>query len=212
MMGDIVRSASASAHLTVSVAASSPIERIDLRCGEKTIEVIRPYARTELGRRIRVIWEGAEYRGRGRMSSWDGHLELSGNEILSFEAINFWHLEKELRRASAHRLEWESVTTGNFAGADITLKSADAGSLALSTPHVKTTLALKDIGYDDTAFEAGGLGRCVRVFRLPDVNPHLACEFERDIALAPQGDTPVYVRVTLENGHQAWSSPIYLFH
>ena len=25
------------------------------------------------------------------------------------------------------------------------------------------------------------------------------------------GDTPIYVRVTLENGHQAWSSPIYLF-
>ena len=104
------------------------------------------------------------------------------------------------------------MTTGNFAGADITLKSADAGTLTISTPHVKTTLEVKDIGYDDTSFEAGGLGRCVRAFRLPDVNPHLACEFERDIALAPQRDTPVYVRVTLENGHQAWSSPIYLFH
>jgi len=212
MMGDIVRTAGVSAHLTVSIAASSPIERIDLRCGEKTVEVFRPYAKADLGRRIRVIWEGAEYRGRGRMSSWDGNLELSGNTIESFEAVNFWHLEKELRRAGERRLEWESVTTGNFAGADITLKSADAGKLAISTPHVKTTIEVRDIGYDDTSFEAGGLGRCVRVFRLPDANPHLACEFERDIPIAAQGDTPVYVRVTLENGHQAWSSPIYLFH
>ena len=34
---------------------------------------------------------------------------------------------------------------------------------------------------------------------------------ERDVEVAASGDSPVYVRVTLENGHQAWSSPIYLF-
>ena len=211
MMGDIVRISAETARISVTVAASSPIERIDLRCGEKTIEVFRPYAGTELGRRIRVIWEGAEYRGRGRMSTWDGHLEFSGNAIESFEPVNFWHLEKELRRAGANRLEWESVTTGNFAGADIVLKAAGAGTLDISTPHVTATLAVQDIGYEDISFEAGGLGRRIRAFRLPDANPHLACAFERDIAIAPQGDTPVYVRVTLENGHQAWSSPIYLF-
>ena len=114
--------------------------------------------------------------------------------------------------SGAIRLEGESVTTGNFAGADITLKTADAGTLAIFTPHVKTSLAVRDIGYEDSSFEAGGLGRRVRVFRLPDANPHLACAFECDVPIAPQGDTPVHVRVTLENGHQAWSSPIYLFH
>ena len=212
MMGDIVRTPAECARISVSAAASSPIERVDLRCGEKTVEIFRPYAKADLGRRIRVIWEGAEYRGRGRMSAWDGHLEFSGNAIESFEAINFWHLEKELRRTGASRLEWESVTTGNFAGADILLQAADAGTLSIATPHVQTALAVRDIGYEDTVFEAGGLGRRIRVFRLPDANPHLACGFEREIALAAQGDTPVYVRVTLENGHQAWSSPIYLFH
>ncbi len=212
MMGDIVRTSGERARIAVSAAASSPIERVDLRCGEKTIEIFRPYAKTELGRRIRVIWEGAEYRGRGRMTSWDGHLEFSGNAIESFKPINFWHLEKELRRAGANRLEWESVTTGNFAGAEITLDAAGAGTLTISTPHVNASLAVQDIGYEDTSYEAGGLGRRIRVFRLPDANPHLACAFERDVPIAPQGDTPVYVRVTLENGHQAWSSPIYLFH
>ena len=33
----------------------------------------------DLGRRIRVIWEGSEYRGRGRETVWDGHAELSDN-------------------------------------------------------------------------------------------------------------------------------------
>ena len=212
LMGDIVRTAASSVRVRVAAAASVPIERIDLRCGDRTIETFRPYAAKDLGRRIRVIWEGAEYRGRGRMSTWDGHLEISGNEIEAFTPINFWHLEKELRRSGASRLEWESVTTGNFAGADITLKSPDAGTLSIATPHVNTALALRDIGYEDNVFEAGGLWRRVRAFRLPERNPHLACTFERELPLAAEGDTPVYVRVTLENGHQAWSSPIYLFH
>jgi hypothetical protein len=83
--------------------------------------------------------------------------------------------------------------------------------LRIDTPHVKTTVALDDIGFEDAVFEAGGLARQVRVFRLPDVNPHRRIAFERSVDVAVSGDTPIYVRVTLENGHQAWSSPIYLF-
>ena len=49
----------------VEVLAGAPIERIEIRNRSALLEVWRPYARTELGRRIRVLWEGAEYRGRG---------------------------------------------------------------------------------------------------------------------------------------------------
>ena len=31
------------------------------------------------------------------------------------------------------------------------------------------------------------------------------------VEIAREGDTPIHVRVTLENGHQAWSSRIYVF-
>ena len=210
-MGDIVRVEQGRATVRVVVDAGAPIERIDLRCGARTLETIRPYAPTDLGRRIRVIWEGAEYRGRGRMTTWDGSLEITGNAIGAFEPINFWHLDKRLERSAPNRLAWESVTTGNFAGADIQLKAAESGELRIDTPHVKTTVALDDIGFDDTVFEAGGLARQVRVFRLPDVNPHRRIEFERQVDVAASGDTPIYVRLTLESGHQAWSSPIYLF-
>jgi hypothetical protein len=49
------------------------------------------------------------------------------------------------------------------------------------------------------------------VFRLPDRNPHRHLRLERPVALRPAGDNPLYVCVTQENGHQAWSSPIYVF-
>lgn len=211
MMGDIVRVEPGRATIAVRVDAAVPIERIDLRCGPRTLETIRPYREADLGARIRVVWEGAEYRGRGRMTTWDGSLEVVGNRIASFEPINFWHLDKRLERSAGDRLQWESVTTGNFAGADLRLGVPSSGELRIDTPHVKTALDLADVGLDDAVFEAGGLARRVRVFRLPDVNPHRSIAFEREVDVAATGDTPIYVRVTLENGHQAWSSPIYLF-
>ncbi len=211
MMGDIVRVQDERARIRVRVVAAAPIERIDLRCGARTIETLRPYRAEHLGRRIRVIWEGAEYRGRGRMTTWDGRLRLQGNRIERATPINFWHLEKLLRQEDDTGLAWESVTTGNFAGADMLLADAAAGHLDLDTPHVQTRCAIDDIGFEDTVLEAGGLGRRVRVFRLPDVNAATSFEFARDVDIAADGDSPLYVRVTLENGHQAWSSPIYLF-
>jgi hypothetical protein len=210
MMGDIVGTRQASARIVVRIDAAVPIERVDLRCGSHTLATLRPYSQTDLGRRIRVVWEGAEYRGRGRMTTWDGNLAVTGNRIEAFAPINFWHLDKALERTQAG-LAWQSVTTGNFAGADILLDDADAGSLTIATPHVNTTLPVSEIGFDDTVFDAGGLERRMRVFRLPDVNAARSFSFERIVEIAPDGDTPIYVRVTLENGHQAWSSPIYLF-
>jgi hypothetical protein len=49
------------------------------------------------------------------------------------------------------------------------------------------------------------------VFRLPDQNPYNAVNIEREIKLLDQRDNALYVRVTHEDGHYSWSSPIYLF-
>lgn len=59
-------------------------------------------------------------------------------------------------------------------------------------------------------FEAGGLGRRIRMLRLPDVNETWQMKFRQPIRLRPGVDNPLYVRVTQEDGHQAWSSPIYV--
>lgn len=211
MMGDIVRVASGKARIRVRVEAPCGIERVDLRCGPRTLETIRPYGTADLGRRVRVIWEGAEYRGRGRMTTWDGGLGITGNAIEAASPINFWHLEKSLERTPEGGLRWQSVTTGNFAGADLALADAAAGELRIDTPHVQASLAVASLGLEDTVLDAGGLGRAVRAFRLPDAPLAASLAFEREVEVAASGDTPVYVRVTLENGHQAWSSPIYLF-
>lgn len=211
MMGDIVRTTDGAARIRIKVDGASGIERIDLRCGERTVETVRAYDAASLGQRVRVVWEGAEYRGRGRMTTWDGQLRVPGNRIRALKPINFWHLEKAIERTEDGGLRWESVTTGNFAGVDCMLEEASKGRLDIDTTHVKTHLDIASIGFEDKIFDAGGLGRRIRVFRLPDDPLPVSLEFERTVAIAESGDSPIYVRVTFENGHQAWSSPIYLF-
>ncbi len=208
LMGDIVRSRDPEATLVVDIIGSAPLERLELRNGTETLALLRPYQPDELGRRVRVIWEGAEYEGRGRMTTWDGNASVQGNSIETAAPVNFLNPEKRLTR-DGDSLSWQSNTTGNFAGFDLCLAQRDAGELRIETPHVSETIAIADIGYEDIVLDAGGLDRRVRVFRLPDENSHTAMRIEHRVSLADGRDNPFYVALTQEDGHRAWSSPIY---
>jgi hypothetical protein len=193
------------------VHAASPIERIDIRNGLETVEIFRPYGEQELGRRIRVIWEGSEYRGRGRETIWDGHAALSGNQFESLKPINLYNLDNRFEQTTPSRIDWTALTTGGFGGFDALLADPSSGTLEIDTALIKQIINIADIGRDELIFENGGIDRRIRVFRLPDVNPHLAVTLERKIRLVDDRDNALYVRITHEDGHYVWSSPIYLF-
>jgi hypothetical protein len=211
MMGDILRTAEDKVTFTIDVHSAAPIERIDIRNGLDTVEVFRPYSETELGRRIRVIWEGSEYRGRGRETLWDGFAELTDNSFESVTPINRYNLDKRFEQSAAGRLDWEALTTGGFGGFDAVLKDRDSGSLRIDTALIQQEIKLQDIGQEELIFENGGIERRIRVFRLPDHNPYNRLKIEREIKLLDDRDNALYVRVTHEDGHYSWSSPIYLF-
>jgi len=211
IMGDILRTAEDTVTFSIDVHSAAPIERIDIRNGLDTVEVFRPYSEADLGRRIRVIWEGSEYRGRGRETIWDGYAELSGNSFESLTPINRYNLDKQFEQSGAGRIDWSALTTGGFGGFDAVLKDRDAGSLKIDTALIQQEIKVQDIGHTELIFENGGIERRIRVFRLPDYNPHNAIKIEREIKLLDQRDNALYVRVTHEDGHYSWSSPIYLF-
>ncbi len=207
-MGDIVR-AKGPIGLGVAISAPTPIERVDVLRGTELVATRRPYAPSPVSRRLRVIWEGAEYRGRGRQVSWNGDARIAGNTIRSAKAVNFLNPERELV-LNGDRLDWTSLTTGNLAGMELMLDDPSTGSLMVSTKPAKADWKIADIGAEDKVVEAGGLGRRLRAYRLPEENPHRTFAFDLDVAIEPDKDNPIYVRVTLEDGHQAWSSPIYV--
>ncbi len=211
MMGDILRSADAEVELHIDADASAAIERIEIRNGLETLEVWRPYAEEELGRRIRVIWEGSEYRGRGRQTVWDGGCTLSFNRFERIAPINLWNLDKKIEQTGPGALSWTALSTGGFGGFDAWLADPQAGTLTIDTALVKCEIAIADIGRDDLVFDAGGIRRRIRLFRLADENPHRGLRISRRMRLRGEGDNALYVCLTQEDGNRIWSSPIYVF-
>ncbi len=184
MMGDILRTDDALAILEVEALGSAPLERVVLFNGVDPIATVRPFTEADLGARIRVLFEGAEDRGRGREVFWQGHASLAGNRFTRARAINFFNVDQPLRAAEdGSRVDFSSVTTGNFAGFDLWLEDRDAGELTFATSVIEQTVEIAEVGLEDLVFEAGGLGRRLRLFRLPEVNRAWQMGFTRQVPL-----------------------------
>jgi hypothetical protein len=210
-MGDVVRAAGHTVEIAVEALGSAPIERLTFFNGADAVAEVRGYRPDQLGRRIRVLFEGAEYRGRGRETFWQGTARLAGNRFERAQAINHFNADKPLKLASdGASLDFDTVTTGNFSGFDLWLDDRDAGALDIASNMVCRRLDVRDIGFDEATVDLGGLGRRLRVFRLPDANDTWQMVHTHRYELRPSVDNPLYVRLTQEDGHQAWSSPIYV--
>jgi hypothetical protein len=211
MMGDIVRPGGVPMRLVADVIGTAPLERVDILHGKQVVQTVRAYGAADLGRRVRVLWEGAEYRGRGRETIWQGRLAVTGNRFSRYQPVNFLNPERRVREeTSGVALAWTSVTTGNRAGLDIWLDHAGRGTLRLETNIVSGEVDLASLSDDAIAFDGGGLGRRLTVYRLPEADWARSLRLEHEARFAGGADLPVYLRVTQADGHQAWSSPIYL--
>ena len=97
-----------------------------------------------------------------------------------------------------------------MAGVDLWLDDAGRGTLTIETNVVSGTVDLASLADQTVAFDGGGLGRKLSVYRLPEQDWGRHVSLEHTATFAGGADLPVYVRVTQADGHQAWSSPIYL--
>lgn len=210
MMGDIVAVREDRFEVSVSAVTQSPLLSIDILRGTEVLKTVRPYGEAALGPRYRVCFHGAEYRGRGRQTNWKGHARLDRARIERFETVNAWNHDRLLRQSAADLVEYDMLTTGNFVGFDIWLDEA-AGEIEIVTGHVSGRVDLASVGIDPVVLEAGGLDRKVTLQRLPETLSETALEASAEIVLNEDGDTPVWARVATEDGHLAWSSPIYAF-
>lgn len=211
IMGDIVKTSSDTVELNINVECHAGIERIEIRNARKVLETLRPYTADDLGSRIRVLWSGAEYRGRGRNTIWRGRAQLDQAKINRFKTINLWNSERPFEQRGSNSVVWDTITTGNFMGFDAWLDDGDAGQLSIATNQGDLTPNLNDIGLEEKILDAGGLARKLSIFRLPDAPLQRSISVQRNIALNDTGDTPLWISVITEDGYQAWSSPIYLF-
>ncbi len=209
-MGAVVEYDGESVTLEFELMTEGPIENIEIRNRMEVVDTLRPYGKPDLGRRIRLIWEGSGYRGRGRQTVWDGHATLTDNAFEQPQSINFWNLDKQLVQTDDSRLEWKSLTTGGFSGIDVRLAHPDNGVLHVDTPLIKETIPVASIGMEPVVFENGGIRRRLQVFRLPDENPTRRVKQSVRVPLHKDGDNAIYLRATTEDGFFIFSSPIYI--
>jgi hypothetical protein len=210
-MGDIVRPGRVAMKLSADVIGTAPVERVDVLHGTKVVHSVRPFGVGDLGRRVRVLWQGAEYRGRGRDTIWQGKLTIAGNRIVRFAAVNFLNPERKIAETTpGMALSWSSVTTGNLAGVDLWLDEATSGTIKIETNVVSGEIDLATLADNVVAYDGGGLGRRLSVYRLPEADWSRRVTLEHSVMHQGSADLPVYIRVTQADGNQAWTSPIYL--
>jgi Protein of unknown function (DUF3604) len=210
IMGDILEVGGASISLHIRFVPTAPIDRVEIRNGSKTVRTIRPYGKENLGSRIKIIWSGAEVPGRARATRWDGSLTLPRNQIRGFQPINFWNKFNPIRMEKPNSLTWESTTTGGLAGLLIDLEEPRTGNLIVETKQGTADCKLSEIGLEPLEWNFGGLNKRLEIYRTPDARSATSLETDYTIKELHGGDNPLYVCIHQEDGHIAWSSPIYL--
>jgi len=211
MMGDIVQTDDSTVRIDIECIAQAPIERIEILNGAEQVATLRGYDADDLGNRIRVIWQGAEYRGRGRKTTWQGSAHFAGCQIERIAPINQWNHERPTEQQGADRVAWNTITTGNFGGFDVWLAPRSGAQLSVDSNHVSGRFSLDDIGLEESVLDGGGLDRKIRIFRLPENNDSLELRGSLELDLKAVGDNPIWVRVTTEDGFNAWSSPLFIY-
>ena len=188
------------------------IERVDIFRGLTLVRTISPYTAASFAgsNRYRVAWAGSRVRGRDRLTTWDGSLELSAGRIVDAVPFAMENPEKGIRLTSEQRVQWVSNTTGDDDGVDLTVDAPPDTVLRFRTPVIDLDVHLADLADGDTrTFPAGGVDLRTFMRRLP------TRDFTRELTIdhreAPPAGTHAYwIRVTQEDGAQAWTSPVYL--
>jgi len=210
-MGDIAQVMDDSVNLELLVHARAPIERIDILNGMQIVTTIYNPASSEDSGRMRVLWRGAMVKGRGARATWHGRAVFDNCKILKTQEINAWNPDRVLTRDSEGTLSWESVTAGNFGAFDVWLDETDGATIHIETGQVEVSIPFCEVGREDSVFPAGGLDLEVHLFRLPSRLQDGPMTASVDIPIHGRGDNPLWVRITTEDGFQAWTSPVYLF-
>ncbi|NYT36495.1 DUF3604 domain-containing protein [Allopusillimonas soli] len=209
-MGAVTEYEGDSVEFEFELLTHGSIENIEIRNLMSVHETFRPYGEQDLGRRIRIMWEGSGYRGRGRQTIWDGQASIEDNAFENPSSINFWNLDKQLTHDEPGLLKWKSLTTGGFAGVDVFLQASHNGTLRIDTPLVKETVDVGAIGMEPVTFENGGIKRRLQIYRLPDRNECRRVKHRVRVPLHRGKDNAIYLRATTEDGFFIYSSPVYV--
>jgi hypothetical protein len=206
--------ASGAVRIVGRAVGTGPIERVDVFRGLEVLHTTSPYtsASFEGSRRYRVAWAGSRVRGRDRLTTWDGYVELSAGRIVGAEPFAMENPEKGVSARAERRIDWVSNTTGDDDGVDLTLEAPPDAVLRFRTAPISLDVPLRDLADGATrVFAAGGVDLRAFMRRLAERDHTRDLRIDVTDPTPPRGACHAYwIRVTQEDGAQAWTSPVYL--
>jgi hypothetical protein len=197
--------------IQVTVEAAGPLLEVELYRG-LTLVYRAPFRRpaSAAERSILVLWSGVRVRGRQKTVDWSGELQVRRGRIVAVRPVAFDRADEGVTRLTNQRLAWRSTTAGDVDGFILTIDGDDATTLGLSTPPLSLGCRVSDIGFTPRVYDAGGVNQRVVIAETTATEGPLRWEFAyQDEQLEP-GVHPYWLRVIQEDGHMAWSSPIYV--
>ncbi|HIQ06539.1 MAG TPA: DUF3604 domain-containing protein [Anaerolineae bacterium] len=197
--------------IEVKVVGTAPLETVELRRGTQMI-YIYPLVEAQPGERplLKLVWEGARVKWRGRPTRWDGSLILDRGRILSAEPFAFDNPDEGITSQTQREVRWRSTTVGDPDGLFLDLDAPDEAVLTFRSEPATFAFHLSDLADGPQVVKAGGVSQRVTASWVPrGTRPMVARFAYRDESALP-GINAYWLRVIQRDGAMAWSSPIYV--
>ncbi|WP_375538301.1 hypothetical protein [Mycolicibacterium sp. CBMA 311] len=165
---------------------------------------------------VRIRWGGARHRDRYRWASWLGRMRVTGSPIVAVTPWAATHPEQRID-VNGDTVDWSTTTYGADMG--VIVRVADLADAhfridtavredALTAELAITGAELLSVGHRDV--EVGGLNLRIRLERIAEPT-ELPATVTGGVDLElPVGNSATYLRAKQFDGHQVWTSPLFV--
>lgn len=165
---------------------------------------------------VRIRWGGARHRDRYRWATWVGRMSIAGTGVEDMTPWAAVHPEQclELHGAEA---EWRTTTYGSDIGLVVRLADLSRARFEIEARVLEDdlTTGVRLTGADLIAdghrdVEVGGLDLRIRLERIAEPAA-LPSTVKGDLKLhLPLSESAMYLRARQFDGHQVWTSPLFV--
>ncbi len=196
--------------ITVEVHGTAPIERIDFF---KDTKIISTWQTQQYDpNRLRVLWGGAKTQGTAadQRLFWNGHLQIDSGTLLDIHPIAWQSPLDTVCQTNNTQITWTSATAGNDMGFTFTPKVEPSTRFHFWSEPCTFSCTFSQMQRVALVVDAGETNRRVEIGPAPCKNN------PKSVTLSFTDYTPLtdehayWVRITQNDRHRAWSSPIYV--